>query len=47
MSQNFSFFSWTQIHKMGTNVDSLNNLQFNADEIVFVSLIFVQKFKFY
>jgi hypothetical protein len=32
---------------MGTNYDSPDNLQFNAGDIIFISFIFVEKFKFY
>jgi hypothetical protein len=31
---------------MGTNMESPNNLQFNADGIIFISLILVEIFKF-
>ena len=47
MSQHFSFFSYTQIHDMGTIMESPDNLQFNTDDIIFISLIFAEKFKFY
>jgi hypothetical protein len=32
---------------MGTNYDSPDNLQFNAGDVIFISFIFVEKFKFY
>ena len=32
---------------MGTNYDSPDNLQFNAGDIIFISFIFVEIFKFY
>jgi hypothetical protein len=32
---------------MGTNYDSPDNLQFNAGDIIFISFIYVEKFKFY
>jgi hypothetical protein len=43
----FGFFSGHKYYDMGTNYDSPDNLQFNSGDIFFISLIFVEKFKFY
>ncbi len=43
----FCFFARVLIYDMGTNYDSPDYFQIKAGAIIFISFIFVEKFKFY